>query len=201
MPRVHFVRKARKDNPVAKRGESYYWWKFRYGPKRYSKTPPKPSDLTQSQYLTVIYSCQEQFSETPDPTQMSAEGDGHEAIIDALGTAEDNLSSIADELEELVSQYEESASNIEEHFQYSELAENLRTAGDECQTAVDDLRMLSDECRDAKAEVETIVDDWNNSDSDDEDEKEENRLTMVSDIDNVLSGISFDEPNFDFHEV
>lgn len=201
MPRVHFVRKARKDNPACKRGESYYWWKFRYGPKQYSKTQPKPSDLTQSEYLKVIYASQEDFSGLVDPTQMSAEGDGHEAITDALEAAENMLESIADDLEELVSQYEESASNIEEHFEYSELAENLRTAGDECQTTVDDCRELSQMCADAKVSVESIVEDWQNSDSDDQVEKDENRQTMINDVDEVLAGFSFDEPNFDFHEV
>lgn len=31
MPHVTFVKKARKDNPVAKKGESYYWWAFMVG--------------------------------------------------------------------------------------------------------------------------------------------------------------------------
>ncbi len=51
MPRVTHVKKARKDNPVCKAGESYYWWKFRYGGKRYSLTRPRPSQLTQSAYF------------------------------------------------------------------------------------------------------------------------------------------------------
>ena len=63
MPRVHHVKSARKDNPVAKKGESYYWWKFRYGGKRYSKTPPKPSQLTQSPYFSSIRSLVEMIEE------------------------------------------------------------------------------------------------------------------------------------------
>ncbi len=53
MARAHFVKKARKDNPAAgiKAGDSYYWWKFRRGGKHYSKTAPRPSQLTQSEYL------------------------------------------------------------------------------------------------------------------------------------------------------
>ena len=33
MPRVHFVKKARKDYPSTgiQKGDSYYWWQFRYG--------------------------------------------------------------------------------------------------------------------------------------------------------------------------
>ena len=43
MPRVNYVKKARKNNPAVKRGESYFWWKFRYGGKQYSKTRPRQS--------------------------------------------------------------------------------------------------------------------------------------------------------------
>lgn len=49
MPRVNFVKRARKDHPGGiKKGESYYWWSFRYGGDRYSKTYPRRSQLTQS---------------------------------------------------------------------------------------------------------------------------------------------------------
>jgi hypothetical protein len=35
---VHYVKSARKDNPVAKKGESYYWFKKnKYGDKFYYK--------------------------------------------------------------------------------------------------------------------------------------------------------------------
>ena len=66
MTRAHFVQSARKDNPVAKRGESYYWWKFRYGGKRYSKTKPKQSQLTQSEFWSAVYSLQESLIEPDD---------------------------------------------------------------------------------------------------------------------------------------
>lgn len=54
MPRVNYVKKARKDNPAVKKGESYYWWKFRYGGKHYSRNRPRPSQLTQSAYLSQV---------------------------------------------------------------------------------------------------------------------------------------------------
>jgi predicted ribosome quality control (RQC) complex YloA/Tae2 family protein len=55
MPRVHHVKKARKDNPAVKAGESYYWWKFRFGGKRYSKTRPRRSQLTGSAFLSELW--------------------------------------------------------------------------------------------------------------------------------------------------
>lgn len=51
MARLHYVKKAMKDNPVAKKGEPYYWWKFRYGGKRYSKERPPGSALINSPFL------------------------------------------------------------------------------------------------------------------------------------------------------
>jgi hypothetical protein len=59
MPRVTRVKSARQDNPVCKKGESYFWWKFRYGGKRYSLTMPSRSQLTQSGFLSQLYDLQD----------------------------------------------------------------------------------------------------------------------------------------------
>ena len=55
MPRVYTVKSARKahGNTIAV-GDTYYWWKFRYGGKRVSKTYPKPWQLTQSTYKQTL---------------------------------------------------------------------------------------------------------------------------------------------------
>jgi hypothetical protein len=53
--KVHFVKKARKDNPVAKRGESYFWWKHRNMDKQFSKEQPKRYQLTLSEFWSRIY--------------------------------------------------------------------------------------------------------------------------------------------------
>ena len=64
MPRVYFVKKARKDYPVGiKKGDSYYWWKFRYGGIHRSKTRPRPSQLTQSEFLSTIYAIIEEIQD------------------------------------------------------------------------------------------------------------------------------------------
>jgi len=54
MARANFVKKARKDNSVVKKGESYYWWKFAYGSKQYSKEAPSRSQLTQSGFKMQV---------------------------------------------------------------------------------------------------------------------------------------------------
>lgn len=62
MTRVNFVKKARKDNPVVKKGESYYWWKFPFGGKHYSATHPKRSQLTQSDFLAQVYDIEDEMN-------------------------------------------------------------------------------------------------------------------------------------------
>ena len=68
MTRAHFVKKARKDHPEGdiKKGDSYWWWAFmvggRGGPKHYSKTQPKASQLTQSEYLGSIADIQDELN-------------------------------------------------------------------------------------------------------------------------------------------
>jgi hypothetical protein len=63
MARAHFVKKARKDNPACKAGESYYWWSFRFGGKHYSLKPPRASQLTQSEFLGAIYTVKESMED------------------------------------------------------------------------------------------------------------------------------------------
>jgi hypothetical protein len=94
MPRVHFVKKARKDNPVVKKGESYYWWKFYRSSKSYSTTPPKRWELTRSVFLRTLW----QLEDLTIP-QVANESDADELI---------------DELEMLIEQCEESLENMPE---------------------------------------------------------------------------------------
>ena len=72
MPRVTHVKAARKDNPVCKKGESYYWWKFRYGGKRYSLTRPRASQLTQSAYYGAVRGLIEMIEDAGTPEDNDA---------------------------------------------------------------------------------------------------------------------------------
>jgi len=105
MPRVHQVKKAQKDYPEKgiKKGESYYWWAFRYGGKHMSKTYPKASQLTQSDFLSSYYSTQESF----------------DAAISDFGEIDDLISACEEaksELEQLQSDCEDKVSNLENAF-------------------------------------------------------------------------------------
>jgi len=69
MAQAHFVKRARKDYPEddIKKGDSYWWWAFmvcgRGGPKHRSKKEPRPSQLTQSDFLSTVMSVEEDLSE------------------------------------------------------------------------------------------------------------------------------------------
>ena len=115
MPRIHFVKKARKDNPVAKKGESYFWWKNRVtcgksyrGIKRYSKTRPRPSQLTTSEFLSSVYSVQERAqdadNELVDPSEQ-------------MEAFESLASELSGELESIASEQEEKRDNMPDGLQ------------------------------------------------------------------------------------
>lgn len=74
MTRVHFVKKSRKAYPDdgIKKGEPYFWWKFRHGCKHRSKKQPKPSQLTQSEFWSEVYTIQEEMDGgAPSATDLS----------------------------------------------------------------------------------------------------------------------------------
>lgn len=111
MPRVHHVMKARKAQPHAgiEAGDEYYWWKFRYGGKRVSKTYPRRSALTQSQYYAAQY---------------DAEDYAQEALCDLAGeirsgALDDEMTSleerISDAVAPIVQAGEENADTLEEN--------------------------------------------------------------------------------------
>lgn len=108
MPKVHYVKKARKDNPVVKKGESYYWWKFRFGGKHYSRKYPKRSLLTQSSFLSQMYDIEDTLSER----------------FDGCSDVNDFAAAIDELLSELDGLYDEC------QYSYDNMPENLRDASD-----------------------------------------------------------------------
>lgn len=149
MARVHHVKKAAADNPVCKKGESYYWWKFRFGGKHYSLTPPKASQLTQSEYLGTVLGIGEQFDDT--------EGWDKETAIDALESAKSDL-------DDLKSTTEESLSASEDAFP------NGSPTIDLLRERVDALDALISEVEDALSTINDIEDE---EEPDEEDEPAE----------------------------
>ena len=133
MPRVHHVKKARKDNPVVKRGEPYFWWKFAFGTKQYSKTYPGRSQLTQSNFLSQFYDLQDGLNIT-------------------LENLEDDIANLTSELETLRDECQDSLGNMPEQLQdtsdsgmlLTERIDNLDTAIDEIASI--DIEMKNIDC-------------------------------------------------------
>lgn len=114
MPRVTYVKKARKDNPVAKKGESYYWWKFRYGGRQFSKNQPARSRLTQSGFLSQLYELEDnmggRFGECSSVEELQAE-----------------VENLRDEFDNLQNECQEALDNMPEHLQDSSSSGELLT--------------------------------------------------------------------------
>ena len=140
MPRVTHVKKARKDNPVCKKGESYYWWKFRYGGKRYSLTPPRPSQLTQSAYYSQVRGLVEMIE------------DNEVNDNDDFTSLRDEVSS---ELETIRDECQENLDNMPDQLQYSPTGELLQERIDACENAQSEV-----ESADEFDEEEPDIDDY-----------------------------------------
>ena len=128
MPRVHYVKSARKDNIAVRKGEPYYWWQNFRSPKRFSKTYPRGSQLCTGRKSEVM-AAQEALT---DDLMMA---DTAEQIKDACETC-------AETFRQLASEYEESADNMPESLQYGEQAENMREMAASLETQADELENL-----------------------------------------------------------
>jgi hypothetical protein len=165
MPRVTFVKAAQKDNPVCSKGESYYWWKFRFGGKHFSLTPPRGSQLTQSAYYGAVRGMCESIE---DQFSAGVDVEGIEGIT----------SDIASQLGELADEARESLENMPEGLQQGDTGQLLEERADTCESS--------------QSEIEGIDIDFQ-SELDDEDEdvtdddREQEKQDWLSDIQNELT--------------
>ncbi len=127
MARAIFVKKARKDNPVVKAGESYYWWKFKFGGKHYSKERPRASQLTQSDFLSQVYEIGEEIEDLNTEEIKTVEN---------LQDIRDDLSS---RLNDLASEQYDNQSNMPESLQYSSTGELLESRAEACEEMANEL--------------------------------------------------------------
>lgn len=127
MPKVTHVKKARKDNSVCKVGESYYWWKFRFGGKHFSLTYPRPSQLTQSDFLSQMYGFEEHLGDLS---------------IDTVDDLQMEIESMVEEIRNLGEEQEEKLQNMPEGLQEGPIGELLQSRYDECETMADELEQI-----------------------------------------------------------
>ena len=126
MPRVH-TQKAGKDYPDigVKKGDTYYWWKFRYGGKRKSKSYPKPQQLTQSDFLQQVYDINDEIGdlEWSEDLQVS-------------------IDEIIERVTELRDEQEEKRSNMPEQLQEVGTGEMLQNRMDSLDEMIDELESV-----------------------------------------------------------
>lgn len=129
--KVHYVAKARKDNQAVKKGEPYWWWKphMRAG-KRYFARKPRRSQVTTSDYLSALYSIQEQ---------------AEDAEVDFLLTEEDFVNfrdEIESQLEELRQETEEKLENMPEGLREGDTGQLIEERINACEAAVTDIQQI-----------------------------------------------------------
>ena len=161
MPRVTHVKAARKDNSVCKKGESYFWWKFRFGGKRYSLTRPRPSQLTQSAYYGSIRGLVEQIEDSSP---------------DSFEDFESLQQEMSEEIQNIGSETQDSLDNMPESLQYSPTGELLQERIDACENASGEIECIT--------EFEFDREDYDREDfdeSDYEDDTEDERADAEED--------------------
>ena len=137
MAKVHHVKSARKDNPVANKGESYYWWKHKFGRKQFSKTRPRASQLTQSGLLSDFYALQESIED---------------GLFDSWDDMEANKEEVENRLNEMLDECQERLDNMPEQLQ------ETSNAGRILQERIDELENSISEIE--SIEVPVDPDDW-----------------------------------------
>lgn len=116
MARATFVKKARKANPAygIEIGDSYYWWKFRFGSKQCSKNRPARSQLTQSAFLSQFYGIEDRIA------MCNSEISDQESF-------ETFKEDITGEIEALREECQDSLDNMPEHLQDTSSSGELLT--------------------------------------------------------------------------
>lgn len=173
MARLHFVKKARKANKDAgiKKGDSYYWWKFmsggRGGPKIYSKTKPRRSQLTQSEFLGAMYDAEDSIA---DAAAAFEKDNDFEALASACDDAASDVRSAGEECQSKLD-------NMPEGLQQGDSGQLLERRVEAAETIADELESAGASIRDAEPD-----------DPENAEQMEEAKQTVESEIE----GISWD---------
>jgi hypothetical protein len=129
MAKVHIVKRARKDIPGTniKKGNLYYWWKFPYGSKQISELPPRPSQLTQSEFMSTLLSCMESIEDLD---------------VNDWDEVQSTRESVVTELCQLRDDTDDKLNNMPESLQQGPTGELLQNRIDEVGTLVDELEAM-----------------------------------------------------------
>jgi vacuolar-type H+-ATPase subunit I/STV1 len=175
MPKVNFVKAARKDVPNTdiKAGESYYWWQGFKKPKRFSKTPPKPSEVVGSAFLQTLY--------------------GIDEGLNSLSTCEDILDGLEEaisSLEELKDEVQGNLDNMPEGLQQGNTGQMMQERIDALESYISELEEVknqAEENRPQEAEPESKEEKKEEAD-DEEETQEEKDEACFTELQNIIGG-------------
>lgn len=149
MPKIHTVKKARKAIPSAgvAVGDTYYYWFSRttvgkrfISHRHVSKTYPKPSQLTRSEFYRTLLETEESLA-IPDN-------------LAELETFAEELEAAAEEIDNLADEQEEKRANMPDALQDSETGYLLETRAESCQELAEALRNAASSVRDLFNELD-----------------------------------------------
>lgn len=124
MPKVHYVKKARKDYPGIKKGQSYYWFKLYKRSKVRQLTRPKRWQLTGSYFLSEVWQLEDEYEFDFEDLETSVE-------------------ELVNQLESLLDECEANFSNMPDSLQYeSETGQMLEERIDGLTEWIDNLRSV-----------------------------------------------------------
>ncbi len=154
------------------KGEPYYWWQFLHGGKNYSKTAPKRSQLTQSDFLSQLYALEENIEEF---TCSSKED---------FDTFKEDIISQIDEMKE---QCESSLDAMPEQLQQAPTGELLQERIDNLESWHDEIDSI--ECEDY--DEEELKQEIKNEDEEisDEDLEAELQEKIQEKVDEAISSL------------
>ena len=126
MPRVTKVKSARKDYPPnIKKGDTYYWWKFRRMPKQRSLTRPKPWQLTTSPFLQWLYRFEHDLE--LDTSSLDGLKGSVQDMIEEIETARDEVQESYENMPEQLRDTSDSGMLLEERLDaLNEWLDNLQ---------------------------------------------------------------------------
>jgi len=140
MPEVTHVKHARKKNPVAEIGEPYYWWKFAFSGKSYSKTYPRQSQLTQSDFFISLFGAQEAATEALGG--VSDAPSGAVEFDDQIANLESIKDSLVADLEGLRDETQEKFDNQPQGLQDGDTGQLLQGRVDSVEEMLEPLEQL-----------------------------------------------------------
>ena len=147
-----------RDKIIIHKGDSYWTWAFMNVPQMYSRSAPRPSQLTQSEFMSQYYSIQE---EVEDWELEDRDEDALQEFIDC----------IKGELEDLRDETEERLYNMPESLQESDTGQLLQERIDECDNLINEF-----EC------IDTSPDYDDDASKEEIDEWWENKIQEVKDV-------------------